>query len=103
MSARLIAGSCEAPAAGVEEAGCLADHCHPRDVMPFCSPALSGRPEGIPVLFRQYVARLLLADALGRSGGRASQWARAPSLPRKSICDKLAQQGPRLAGLRKGG
>ena len=162
---RVIAGS-TADLSAEMQAGRLDPELYYRlDVMSVRLPALSERPEDIPVLFRHYVAqaaeqaglpvpepspdhmaalmaqdwpgnarslmsaamrfvlgmpeesqdstelglseqmarveRSLLAAALGRQNGRASEAAKALKLPRKTFYDKLARYGLRPEDFRR--
>ena len=156
-TARVIAGTTADLATAAQEGRFNAELYYRLDVMPVRIPALSERPEDIPVLFRHYVAqaaeqaglptpeippehltnlmaqdwpgnarslmsaamrftlgmpeetqeaaelglaeqlarveRSLLAAALGRQNGRASEAAKALKLPRKTFYDKLARYG----------
>jgi two-component system C4-dicarboxylate transport response regulator DctD len=46
---------------------------------------------------------MLLAAALGRHNGRASEAARTLKLPRKTLYDKLAKHGLKPESFRRGG
>ena len=69
--ARLIAGSAAAPEEAVDAGRFSPDLFYRLDVMRVHIPALSERPEDIPVMFRQYVAQAAEQAGLGRTGGDA--------------------------------
>ena len=113
---RIIAGTTTDLSALSAEGRFNADLFYRLDVMRVRIPALSERPEDIPIIFRRYVAqaaelglaeqmarveRSLLVAALGRHNGKAAQAAQALKLPRKTFYDKLAKYAIRPETFRR--
>jgi two-component system C4-dicarboxylate transport response regulator DctD len=82
-SARVIAGTTADLAAAAQEGRFNAELYYRLDVMPVRIPALSERPEDIPVLFRHYVAQA--AEQAGMQ---------TPEIPPEHLSNLMAQHWP---------